>query len=392
MSAPKLASDKPAPEGAEAAEAAEAAKLVQPGTAEAAQPEAPEAAQPEAAQFEAALPEARATATASAATLPAKPATAAKPAATAAKLAVVMEAPADPKVPRSAIELRTARRRILQRRFGIWVGVPTLLAIIYYLFVATPQYDAHVVLAVESSEGRINGEGAGKGANAGNQRDARLLREALRGVQTLDALDRGGAFRSHYRSGGDWFSRLAPDAGTDATVDYFRDKVSVTNEAGTNILTVRVRAFSGDAAHDFAAKLVEHAREWVTLQNAMASTARLELAQTEVTRERAKLTAAAAALAQAGAGTDQPRPTDPVAIDHQVALKRLEVALGGVQEAIHEVGRAQRFFVVLDGPSRPDSAASPRRLWGILSVFIGALLLVSVLSLLGASVREHAKF
>jgi capsular polysaccharide transport system permease protein len=315
----------------------------------------------------------------------------AQPAKPAPKPAAAAEPPADPKVPQSAIALRTARRRILQRRFGIWVGLPTLIAIVYYLFVATPQYDAHLVLAVESSEGRINVDTSSKG-NAGNQRDARLLREALRGAPALEALDRDGAFRSHYRNGGDWFSRLGADAGPDTTVEYFRDKVSIAHEANTNVLTVRMRAFSGEAAHGFAAKLVEFAKTWVAHQNATASTARLELAQAEVARERAKLTAAASALAQAGSGSDQPRPTDPVAIEHQVALKRLEVALGGVQDALHEVGRTQRYLVVLDGPSHPDTAALPRRAWGILSVCISALVLVAVLSLLGASVREHAKF
>lgn len=282
-------------------------------------------------------------------------------------------------VPRSALELRAARRRVLQRRFGLWVGAPTLLAIVYYLAFATAQYDARLVLAVESNEGRASGEVAGKGASAGNQRDARLLREALRAQPALAALDHGRAFREHYAGGGNWFTALAGDAGADATFDYFRDKVAATHEPGTNLVTVRVRAFSGDAAHDFAARLVEHARAWIAEQNAASSAARLELAQAEVARARARLAEVTAAAA-------------PPPIDLQIAEKRVEIALGGLQEAQLEVGRAQRYLVVLDGPSRPDTAALPRRAWGIATVFFSALVLVAVLSLLGAAVREHAKF
>jgi capsular polysaccharide transport system permease protein len=290
-------------------------------------------------------------------------------------------------VPKSALELRAARRRILQRRFGIWVGLPTLIAIIYYLFIATPQYDAWIMLAIESNEGRVT-EAGGKAPNAGNLRDARLLRESLRGTPALTVLDKAGAFTAHYRDHGDWVTRLSSSAGTDGTLSYYRDKVSVTHEAGTNLTSVRVRAFSGDAAHGFATQLAEFAQAWVDKQNETSSAARLKQAQTEITRERTRLATAAAALAK----IDQPKPTDPASIDHQIAEKRLEAALKGFQEAVLEVGRAQRYLVVLDGPSHPDTAAMPRRLWGILTVCISALVLVSVLSLLGASVREHAKF
>ncbi len=290
-------------------------------------------------------------------------------------------------VPKSAIELRMARRRVLQRRYGIWVGIPTVIALIYYLLIATPQYDSIALLAVESNEGRV-AEAAGKAPNAGNLRDARLLREALRSAGALATIDTGGAFRTHYSEHGDWFNRLASDAGSDATLSYFRDKIVVTHEAGTNLTTIRVRAFAGATAHDFATKLVEHAKSWVAQQNDTSSNARLKQAQIEVTRERTHLTTAAAALAK----IEQPKSSDPAAIEHEIAEKRLEAALRGLQEAQLEVGRGQRYLVVLDEPSRADSIAAPRRLWGILTVSVCALVLVSVLSLLGASVREHAKF
>ncbi len=291
------------------------------------------------------------------------------------------EKPVEKTVPKSALELRAARRRILQRRYGIWVGIPTLLAMIYFLLIATPQYDSNVLLAVESSEGRAND----KTANAGNQRDARLLREALRSAAALATLD---GFKSHYSEHGDWFNRLASDAGSDTTLSYYRDKVIVTHEAGTNLTSIRVRAFEGNAAHAFGTKLIEFAQGWVAQQNEVSSAARLKQALAEVTRERTHLTTSAAALAK----IDQPKPSDPAAIEHEIAEKRLEAALRGLQEAQLEVGRAQRYLVVLNEPSQPDTASMPRRAWGILTVAIGALVLISVLSLLGASVREHAKF
>lgn len=297
--------------------------------------------------------------------------------------------PAKPaEMPRSAVELRGQRRRILQRRFAIWVGVPTLLSIVYYVAIASAQYDARITLAVESNEGRVGGEASGKAATTGNQRDARLLSNALRGDHALAALDHGHAFHNHYARKGNWFSALAADADKSATLDYYRDKVVTAYDVGTNIVTVRVRAFTGETAHDFAVKLVAFAETWVADQNKASSKARLELASAEVERARQRI---AELTPPASTATDATVPQSR-SIDQQIAEKRLEAALEGEQQAELDVGRAQRYLVVLDGPSEPDAATLPRRAWGISTVFVGALVLVSVLSLLGAAVREHAKF
>jgi capsule polysaccharide export protein KpsE/RkpR len=284
-------------------------------------------------------------------------------------------------IPKSAVELRAARRRVLIRRFGIWVGVPTLISIIYYFLIATPQYDSSLVVAVESAEGRVNVEG-GKSSNAGNQRDARMLREALQGAPAFAAVDHDGSFRQHYSTHGDWFSELAADATTDTAHQYFRKKVVLGQEASTNIITVHVRAFSGEAAHDFANRLAEYSRTWVEQQNKESSTTRLQLPLSEVAKARAAFEAASRVSPEGSAAP----------IERQVAEKSLEVALKGLQDAQAEVGRAQRYLVVLDGPSQPDHPTLPKRVWGIVSVFVAALVMVSILSLLGASVREHAKF
>lgn len=277
-------------------------------------------------------------------------------------------------VPRSAIELRLARRKILIRRYGIFVGLPTLLAIIYYTAFASPQYDSRITFAVESSEGRVMGE---KATNAGNQRDAQLLRTALLGDKAMKSLDQGGKFHEHYSQNGNWFSSLADDAGESALRDYYKDKVTALQDTGTNQVRVRVRAFSGDAARDFGNGLVEFAKTWVAEQNAATSTSRLELANAEVERARKALSEVA---------------QTPESLDYKIADKRLEAALEAAEEAQLELGRAQRRLVVLDGPSHPDAPTLPRRAWSIVTVLLGALLAVSVLSLLGSAIREHAKF
>jgi capsule polysaccharide export protein KpsE/RkpR len=40
----------------------------------------------------------------------------------------------------------------------------------------------------------------------------------------------------------------------------------------------------------------------------------------------------------------------------------------------------------------PDAPTHPRRVWGVATIFVLALVLMGVVSLLAAAVREHAKF
>ncbi|MEZ4367142.1 MAG: hypothetical protein R2939_12790 [Kofleriaceae bacterium] len=187
-------------------------------------------------------------------------------------------------VPPSAIELRRRRRRTLIRRFAIFVGVPTLLAVVYYGLLAAPRYDATMTLAVESNEGRAAAEGRGKDSNAGNQRDARLLREHLRSRAALAVLDDGDAFRRHY-AGGDFLARLADDAGADSRHAYFRKQVTAASEAGSNLVDVRVRV-QRRRAQAFATQLIGLATAWIEEQNT-AATALLGSAEHELTRARA---------------------------------------------------------------------------------------------------------
>ncbi len=297
-------------------------------------------------------------------------------------------------VPRSAIEIRNARRRTLVRRYAIFVGLPTLLAVVYFLLVAVPQYDARMSLAVESSEGRATADGRGKESNAGNQRDARLLRERLTSATTIETIDTGDVLRTHYRDNGDFIARLDKDATAEELRAYVREHIVVVGDATTNILSVRARAFAPATALHIAEQLRIAADAWALEQNRTSRDALLGPAQTEVDHARDRLVEARKA-AQAALGTTDPtgaQKTDLRAIDLELATRGLELALTSLQQAQLAAARGDRVIVVLDPPRLPELAARPKPAWGIATVFIVSIVLVSVLSLLGAAVREHANF
>lgn len=76
-------------------------------------------------------------------------------------------------------------------------------------------------------------------------------------------------------------------------------------------------------------------------------------------------------------------------LDREYADKRLGAALASLQEARNEARRKQAYVERIVEPSRPDDAAEPRRLRGILATLVLGLVAYGILTLLLAGIREH---
>lgn len=76
-------------------------------------------------------------------------------------------------------------------------------------------------------------------------------------------------------------------------------------------------------------------------------------------------------------------------LDNQVAAKQLAGALTSLQEARNEARRKQAYVERIAQPSLPDAPLEPRRIRGILSVFVAGLIAYGVISMVLAGVREH---
>lgn len=76
-------------------------------------------------------------------------------------------------------------------------------------------------------------------------------------------------------------------------------------------------------------------------------------------------------------------------LSKEIADKELASALSGLAAARNDAARKQLYLERLVQPNLPDTAVEPRRLRGILTVFIVGLLAWGVVSLLVAGVREH---
>jgi capsule polysaccharide export protein KpsE/RkpR len=325
-----------------------------------------------------------------AATARATPATKAKPAPAAKKpAATVASGPANETSKTSsaaerAWEIRRTRMRRLVRRFIIVVAIPTALAVLYYTLWAGDEYVSETMVNVQVPE--KPGDALGEGNFVSNRTaDLKLVRHTLLSRASLDSLIAETDWRDHYGNNGDVFSRLGGQ-GSEETYNYFRNKVSVTVTANTP-LRLEVRAFSGEAAAVFAEKLLQIAEKQIN----KTATRPLD-DQLAIARQRA------AAAREAVAALPEPAPEPAPEIDgvepppaHVAARERLRAAEDIVARL--ELARAgqKRYFTVISGPTTPDEARYPERIWGIATVFVVAFALMGIFSMLFGAIREHAK-
>jgi capsular polysaccharide transport system permease protein len=370
---------------------------------------------------------------------------------------------------RGARQLRRARARRLLIYTMIWVGVPTLAAVIYYGLIASPQYQSVAVVTVQSNEQSPSLEPlAAMISQSASGRDAFVVREFIRSRAMLEALDERAGFSEHYRTAGaDFRSRLSTSASAEDRYAYFRKRVDVEHDAESGALTLKVRAFSPEAAQMLAEGILSLAEEKVNELSARARRDRIELAEREVAKAEARLTEAREAVlslqdqgldldperaaanvfavrtqletelakayaeldtARAIMHADAPRVVElrqrvralerqiqrqdrrlvgagdddslsesiarfePVILEKEFAQTTYAGALKSLEMARVEADRKHQYLATIAEPSRPDAPTHPRRMWMIATVFFGSLVVMGVFSLIGAAIREHAKF
>jgi len=274
--------------------------------------------------------------------------------------------------------VRRARTRRLIVRFAIFVGVPTLLAILYYGLWAADEYVSVSIVTVQSPVAGKEDIGGGFVQNRSD--DSRLARDSISSRDALARLIETEEWRKHHASSGNMFSSLAEDAGSEKAYGYYTDRVKAKAGKG-QALVLSVRAFSPEAAAKFSKALLGFAEERL---NGVALRPLRE--QAAIAKERLASARKAMAAAPAAVGPEELEP--PARTKAREGLARAEEQSSNIELAL--VART-RYLTIVSGPSVPTEAAYPRRMWSILTVLVVAFALMGVVSLLLGAVREHAK-
>ncbi len=335
---------------------------------------------------------------------------------------------------------RARRRRVKQLlvRLLVFVIFPTLVATVFYGFVVTRQYEStctfevrdlrlleneamdHDGRSIEGVTERVSKKPSTRSRDLDRASLVASARQVMTSRDLLNKLDKSQKFLSHYQAPHvDFWSRLG--AGREASFEYFRSKVEVEEQAG-ELLLLRVRAFGAGDARRFADAILNTTEEMLNqsakqslqevVKNADADVKRLtkqirrltepkkkaggELPVTDTEGEEpveasAPVEPLAAAAGSSSAVPQVPavpvvnlldRETEVLAASYQAAQARL-VRLRG------EVDKKSFRIVRIAAPSQPDRPSYPNVAKSAITVFLAAGLLLAIVSLLVAAVREH---
>lgn len=197
--------------------------------------------------------------------------------------------------PARAANMALLRRQRTQRllwRLLLFVGLPTLMAAFYYVFIASAQYQSYSVFTVHSAEARpsFGIESFMVGIGGAAARDALAVRDYVLSRDMLHRLDEEHAFISHYKQAKvDWISRLPSDASFEDAYEYFLDKIAADFDTNTGSLTLRVRAFDPEKAVELSRAILGYGEDRVNELSQRERSDRTQFAEQEVSKAEERL-------------------------------------------------------------------------------------------------------
>lgn len=183
--------------------------------------------------------------------------------------------------------------RFIRLSFLVGVLAPTVIASLFYLFVASDQYgtiSAFAVRGASTSSGASLGLGAmlggGAGAAAGPTSeiaDSHILQAYIQSREMVEALIKEANFLEIYsRPSADQYYRLDPTLPIESLVSYWEMMSDVTYHIDTGIIDLTVRAFRPADAEVITATVLRKAEELVNELSRRAREDSVRMADNEV--------------------------------------------------------------------------------------------------------------
>ena len=368
---------------------------------------------------------------------------------------------------------RKVRRWLKKRAFITVLALPTLLAFIYFLVLASPMYVSHASFAIRSAETSsssgldIASMFLRTSGSTGN--DAYILNDYIQSLDLARDIDRELGIVTHYSSRDhDMISRLWQKPTQDELTRYWRWAVVPQLNVDTGIISLEVKAYTPEMAQKVTRAVLERSEALVNAMNERARHDAVELAREEVSRAEERIRHAQSAMREfrdahnlidpkitaeglqglvtgleaeatslrtqisearsymndgaplikslkqrlsavekqlaeeklrvAGQGAPQGNLNSLVAdyedltIEAEFAQKQLVSAMTSLEQARIQQMAQSRYVVAYQQPTLPDESLYPRPFLFTLYVFAGMLLFLGIVSLVWASIREHAGF
>jgi len=176
--------------------------------------------------------------------------------------------------------------------FALIVGLPTLIAALYYGLIASPIFVSEAGVTIRSSrqqgssllENLVTPQDGIVG-----QSETQLVADYLRSRDILERVENDVGFRSRYATfNADFLTRLEPNSSQEAAHSYFKRVVRVSDD-GAGLLTLTVRAFTPEDALAVANSAIEAAEAMVNRLSETAQEDAMKAARAEVAAAEARL-------------------------------------------------------------------------------------------------------
>ena len=368
---------------------------------------------------------------------------------------------------------RKLRRWVKKRAFLTALVLPTVLAFVYFLVLASPMYVSHASFAIRSSDTTAS-PGADLASmflktsgSTGN--DAYIINDYIQSLDLAQDIDRELALVAHYSSREhDVISRLWQRPTQDELTRYWRWAVVPQLNVDTGIIALEVKAYTPAMAQALTRAVLARSEALVNAMNERARRDAVELAREEVRRAEGRVRQAQSAMRDfrdahnlidpkttaaglqslvtgleaeatalrtqiseaksymkadapllkslhqrlaavekqlaeeklrvAGQSSTQGNLNaivaeyEDLAIEAEFAQRQLVSAMTSLEQARIQQMAQTRYVVAYQQPTLPDESLYPRPFLFTLYVFVGLLLLLGIVSLVWASIREHAGF
>ncbi len=365
--------------------------------------------------------------------------------------------------------VRRKRARNLFIRLALAVLLPTILAIVYFAFIASDQYESNTKFTIQTSQNKTSiglETIIGGIVGSASSRDSWTVHEYILSREMLTRLNTDHQIIRHYQNpSNDFWSRLASDATFEEAYEYYLNQVTMEFDTTSGILTLQLRAYDPATAQKYTKLIMEYTEDMVNrmaeriqtdqvkfaedavktaenrLRKATESVLSLQRQNSEFSPDRSAASLLSikgqleSELAKAQAELNSVRavmqPTAPQVIaltqkiqsltrqiekeqrklvgtendglsssivqfetalaEKEFAQAEFESAMKSLEMAKLEASRKSMYLAIISSPSLPDEATWPNGVLGTLTVFLIALALYGILSLLVAAVREHAR-
>lgn len=174
----------------------------------------------------------------------------------------------------------------LRKPFILLVFLPFLLFAFYQIVIASPRYESQAKLIVKEPSAMSTLDPAmammsGFGITGGGG-DTQLVKFFIHSNDMLNYLESTLSLRDHFSSNDyDIFSRLSDDSSTESLLDYYLNIVIVDIDEKSQVLSIRVQAFSPEFAMKLNKAIVTRAEWYINEIGHNLAKAQLQFVQQE---------------------------------------------------------------------------------------------------------------